>query len=171
MAAYGVPDDLDGVLEWSWAAERLAANRNFWLTTVDPGGRPHSMPLWGWWDDEAVTGRQAFWFSCAASALKVRNLAANPAVVVAIDDTVEVLSIEGDATAVAADDADAIHASTAWAARYAEAMEIDPADDEAMAGAAGFFLSSAVFRVEPRKAFAVIERPADFGPRATRFVW
>lgn len=174
MAAYGVPDDNDGLLEWSWAAERLAANRNFWLTTVDPAGRPHSMPLWGWWDDDADTGQQSFWFSCADTSLKARNLATNPAVVVATDDTIEVISIEGDAEPMASDDPATVRAGRAWAQRYAEAMDVDLTSHDAeqeLVEAASFFCNGAAFRVSPRKALAIIERPEEFGPRATRFVW
>lgn len=94
MADYGVPIDLEGALPWGWAAERLAPCRNFWVTTVDPRHRPHSMPVWGVWSEDD----QRFFFSCAPSSLKARNLAENPNVVVAIDDTVEVVSVEGVAT-------------------------------------------------------------------------
>ena len=47
MSAYGVPEELDGALPWSWAEERLAETRNFWLITVKASGRPHSMLIWG----------------------------------------------------------------------------------------------------------------------------
>ena len=34
-----------------WLAEDLI----IWLTTVDPSGRPHSVPVWFWWDGEQIT--------------------------------------------------------------------------------------------------------------------
>lgn len=154
MQGYDVPDDLDGVLPFEWARERLVANRNYWVGTVDPQGRPHSMPVWGiWWED-------AFWFSCAPDALKARNLAGNPNVVVTVDDTVEVVSVEGVAEAIQppADVADG------WGAKYAES------EGEA-AELSAFFASGAAFRVTPTKAIGIIERPEDFSRRATRWVF
>jgi hypothetical protein len=47
MTDYGVPEELEGTLPWSWAEERLAESRNFWLVTADGNGRPHAMPVWG----------------------------------------------------------------------------------------------------------------------------
>lgn len=51
MADYGVATPSWEPLPWSWAAERLMANRNFWVVTVSAGGRPHAMPVWGVWDE------------------------------------------------------------------------------------------------------------------------
>ena len=66
MPDYGVPADLDGVLPWSWAQERLERTRNFWVVTVDPAARPHAMPVWGVW----LSGPQEFWFSCGPGSRK-----------------------------------------------------------------------------------------------------
>ena len=159
MADYGVPTDLKGALPWGWAAERLARCRNFWITTVDPRHRPHSMPVWGVWSESA----QQFFFSCAPSSLKARNLAENPNVVVAVDDTVEVVSLEGVAAPLAVgSDADRFIAS--YVAKY----EPDPMKAVAMTG---FVAANSMFCVTPHRAFAVIEREEDFGPKATRWVW
>lgn len=156
MSSYGVPDDLDGTLEWSWARDRLVANRNYWVVTVDPAGRPHSTPVWGVWDPED----DAFTFSCAPDALKARNIARNPHVVVTVDDTVEVVSVEG----VAAPLNDARAAAEAYARKYEE----DPGRRPQMVE---FMLSHAVFSVRPTKAIGIIEREDDFARRATRWVW
>ena len=93
MTGYGVPEDLDGTLPWSWAEERLAESRNFWLVTVNASGRPHSMPVWGVW----MPDRERFGFSCAPTARKVRNIAANSQVAVTNDDATRVVSLEGRA--------------------------------------------------------------------------
>ena len=34
-------------LPWSWAEERLVAERNFWIATVTSQGMPHARPVWG----------------------------------------------------------------------------------------------------------------------------
>ena len=61
MAAYGVPDELDGLLPWSWADERLTKSRNFWVVTATLEARPHALPAWGVW----VSELERFAFSCA----------------------------------------------------------------------------------------------------------
>jgi hypothetical protein len=43
MPGYGIKDDGDKLLPWSWAAEQLAKSRNYWLTTVRPDGKPHTV--------------------------------------------------------------------------------------------------------------------------------
>ena len=53
-------------------------------------------------------------------------------------------------------------------------MDVDLTSHDAeqeLVEAAAFFCNGAAFRVSPRKALAIIERPEEFGPRATRFVW
>lgn len=157
MQSYGVPvDDPAGLMPWSWAEERLLANRNYWVTTVDADGRPHSMPVWGLWHAES----ERFWFSCAPDAFKARNLAGNPHVVVANQDTVEVVSIEGTASPHEAEQsiADAI------GIKYESA-------EQTAADLSGFMMSQPMFQVTPVKAFGLIERADEFGPCATRWVW
>lgn len=160
MADYGVPDTLDGTLPWSWAEARLAESRNFWLVTVNATGRPHSMPVWGVW----MPDRERFGFSCARSARKVRNLAANPQVVVTNDDAVHVVSIEGIAEPLGEDGLEIMAAR--WAAKYADEPEIGDA-----AEMIEFLRQNAAFEVVPDRAFGMIESPEDFGAAATRWVW
>ncbi len=160
MAAYGVPEEDDGLLDWSWALDRLVANRNYWFTHVDRSGRPHSMPLWGVWMAET----NVFWFSTAKESFRVKNLIHNPAVVVATDHTVEVVSVEGVAEQSDGGDPEARAAAAAWGVKYE--------NDETTADEfAAFFLDGVFYRVDPAKAFGIIERPDDFGPSATRWVW
>jgi PPOX class probable F420-dependent enzyme len=54
-----------------------------WLSTVRPDGTPHLVPIWFWWDGEALLV-----FS-KPDAQKIRNLRANPAVMVALGDAEE----------------------------------------------------------------------------------
>jgi hypothetical protein len=51
MPDYGVDTASWTPLPWTWAVERLLANRNFWVVTVSAEGRPHALPVWGVWDD------------------------------------------------------------------------------------------------------------------------
>ena len=59
MPGYGIEDSPDGLLTWDEALRRLVVTRNFWLATVRPDGRPHLMPVWAVWLNEAL------WFSCS----------------------------------------------------------------------------------------------------------
>ena len=42
-------------LPWSFAEERLTASKNYWICSARPDGRPHSIPVWGFWLDGTRT--------------------------------------------------------------------------------------------------------------------
>jgi hypothetical protein len=160
MAAYGVPEDLGDVLAWTWAEERLVGSRCYWVATANASGRPHAMPVWGAW----LTEPEGFFFSCAPSARKARNLAVNPAVTVASEDPREFVSVEGVAAPITA--GSALEAGIdAFFAKYGDEMGI-PRED-----VASFLTDSASYLVAPERAFGMIETPEDFGPKATRWRW
>ena len=160
MAGYGVPDDLDGVLPWEWARQRLGGSRCYWVSTADAAGRPHSMPVWGVWLDEP----DAFWFSCAPTARKARNLQVNAATTVTTEEPTRLVSLEGVATRLSAG-GDLDRGSAAFWEKYG--AEMDRPETEVME----FLGRSAAFAVTPERAFGLIETPEDFGPRATRWRW
>ncbi|MDW3220086.1 MAG: pyridoxamine 5'-phosphate oxidase family protein [Acidimicrobiales bacterium] len=160
MADYGVPTELDGTLPWSWAEDRLAASRNFWLVTVSAAGRPHSMPVWGVWIPE----RDRFAFSCSPNARKVRNLEANDRVVITNDDAVNVVSLEGRAERITGAAVDAM--CVPYQAKYAAEQFFEDVDV-----VIGFMHQNAAYEVVPDRAFGIIETAEDFGPRATRWDW
>ncbi len=162
MSDYGVPADLQGALPWSWAQERLVANKNYWVVTASATGRPHAMPVWGAWLPET----DRFWFSCSPNARKVRNIAENPQCAVTVDDTVECVSVEGRARIVdpALDAAAVDQAVAAYVTKYWG----DPAvhsEQEA------FVRSHTIVEVTPERAFGIIERDDEFAQRATRWRW
>jgi PPOX class probable F420-dependent enzyme len=162
MSDYGVPSDPAGALPWSWAQDRLVANKNYWVVTASASGRPHAMPVWGVWLPET----ERFWFSCSPNARKARNVAANPQCVVTVDDTVECVSVEGRARiADQNDDAAAVdEAVSAYAKKYCA----DPAEYAQMDA---FVRSHTIIEVTPVVAFGIIEREEEFGERATRWRW
>jgi nitroimidazol reductase NimA-like FMN-containing flavoprotein (pyridoxamine 5'-phosphate oxidase superfamily) len=157
MPDYGVDTPAWAPLPWSWAAERLVGNRNYWVVTVSGDGRPHALPVWGVWDD----GEARFAFSCAPRARKARNLAANPRAVVTTDDTVECLSVEGRAAPVRDDDRQA-----QWIESYL--AKYQPVSPDL---SADFLRRNLIVEFEPERAFAVIEREDEFSTRATRWVF
>jgi general stress protein 26 len=86
----GIPDDEDGLLPWSFVTERLDENRNFWISTTLLDGGPHARPVWG----VAVAG--TFYCGGGERTRWVRNLAANPRVVVHGESGDEVVILEGE---------------------------------------------------------------------------
>jgi len=158
MSDYGVPDDLDGVLPWSWAEERLLASRNLWVVSASAGGRPHAMPVWGVWSPDTST----FVFSCSPNTRKVRNSTENPQVTLAVDSTVEVVVVEGTVRSVTAASVDA--ALDRYVDKYWE-TEQEKVDGK------GFVSSHDVWELTPERAFGVIETEEDFARRATKWVW
>ena len=48
---YGFPETTKGLLLWSWAEQRLKKSHNYWVTTVKPDSSPHTMVVWGLWQD------------------------------------------------------------------------------------------------------------------------
>lgn len=81
-------------LPWSHAEQRLAGSRNYWICTTRPDGRPHSIPVWGFWIEGAL------YFGTARSSRKARNLAHNSAVSVHLESGDDVVILEGNAVEV-----------------------------------------------------------------------
>jgi hypothetical protein len=109
------------------------------------------------WDD--AEGR--FAFSCAPRARKARNLAANPQAVVMTEDTVECLSIEGQAKPVLGD-----QRLTEWIDRYL--AKYRPLSQDL---SADFLRRHLMMEFVPDRAFAIIEREDEFSTRATRWLF
>lgn len=151
MPGYGVvgPDEGSGLLPWSWAEERLAGSRYYWVATVWPDGRPHVTPVWGTWDGGAV------WFSCSTRSRKCRNLEADRRCVVTTDDAVRPVVVEGAAER-RTDRAAAERLAAQVSAKYGEEISVD------------FVLENALYRVRPTWVFGLDEE--DFTGSPTRWV-
>ncbi len=78
-----------GLLPWSHVVERMSGARNYWVATTRPDGRPHCMPVWGVWLDDA------FWFSTSPISRKARNLGVNPNVVIHLESGADLVVVEG----------------------------------------------------------------------------
>ena len=144
---YGVHESADGMLPWSWATERLSGARNYWVSTTRPDGRPHAMPVWGIWLDDA------FFFSSGRASAKSRNLAANPAIVVHLESGDETVILEGLAEPVL-DDGLARRVGEVYGPKY------DFAPDT-------FGEGDPWFVVRPQRVYAWAER--DYPGSATQF--
>jgi nitroimidazol reductase NimA-like FMN-containing flavoprotein (pyridoxamine 5'-phosphate oxidase superfamily) len=86
---YGIHEGEEGLLPWSWATERLRESRNYWIGSTRPDDRPHAMPVWGAWIDDAVV------FGTSRESAKARNLVARPDVVVHLESGDEAVILEG----------------------------------------------------------------------------
>lgn len=144
----GAPAD-GSALPWSDVVGWLTKARSYWVCTTRADGRPHAMPVWGLWMDDAV------WFSTDPTSIKGRNLAARPDVVIHLESGDEVCVLEGRAERVR--DVDGLAKfDDVYEAKY----DVRPS---AMGEAAG------VFRLAPGTALAWTE--ADFPTTATRFAF
>jgi nitroimidazol reductase NimA-like FMN-containing flavoprotein (pyridoxamine 5'-phosphate oxidase superfamily) len=111
---YGVPDKDEGVLEWSWAVERLEPALNYWFATTRPDGRPHAMPAWAVWLDDTL------YFEGSPLTRRARNIAENPAVVIHLESGDDVVILEGEAREVGKPERRlAERLSAAFTAKYA----------------------------------------------------
>jgi len=152
MPDYGVSDagEGEGLLPWEWAAERLSISHNYLVATTRPDGRPHVMPVWGLWLDDA------FYFSTGRQSRKARNLGANPYCVVTTDQADEAVILEGVAEEVA---------DRASLEPFYEAYKEKYDWDLVQMG----FDNEPVYAVRPRVVFGVRER--DFTGSATRWTF
>src|SRR5262252_10375281 len=71
-ASYHFPTSPKGLLDWSWAHERLTGSYNYVIVTVRPDGRPHAMGMHGLWHGDA------YYFGTGSATRKAKNLASNP---------------------------------------------------------------------------------------------
>ena len=155
MPEYGVDTpDWEG-LPWSWAAERLIGTRNYWVVTASAAGQPHSLPVWGVWNDDA----QRFMFSCAHGSKKARNLDSNQRMAFTNGDTIECISVQGTAELIVEPTR-----LNDWADLY-----VAKYGDEVGPELGDFVRQNAIYEVTPSVAFAVIERADEFSTRATRW--
>jgi nitroimidazol reductase NimA-like FMN-containing flavoprotein (pyridoxamine 5'-phosphate oxidase superfamily) len=145
---YGLPksDDKKGMLPWTWVGKKMGTCHTFWLATVhDHDGRPHIMPVWGVWVDDA------FFFSTARSSRKGRNLAANPLCTITNDDGREAVIVEASASEL--NDRAVLDRVVA---AYKKKYKMDPTS-----------MKEPIFVARPKTVFAFVEKT--FPKSATRW--
>ena len=146
---YGIaaPDAGDKLLPWRWAVRRLSKSRNYFLSTVKRDRRPHVMPIWGLWLDDA------FYFSTGRRSVKARNLRRNPHCVVCPGDADEAVIVEGVARIVRRRTI-----LKRFARGYFAKYKWDVSN-----------MNEPVYRVRPRVVFGQIEK--SFTRSATRWIF
>ena len=148
---YGFPKGSKGLLPWSWAEQRLKKSHNYWITTVKPDGSPHTMVVWGLWQDGQ------FLFSTGSKSRKARNLAENPNCIVCNEDAHEALIVEG--TAEIADVAARRKMLPVYERKYK--FDMSTMKDDILS------MKEPVFAVQPRVVFAMWEK--HFQSKSTRW--
>ncbi len=150
---YGFPKATKGLLPWSWAEQRLKKSHNYWITTVKPDHAPHTMVVWGLWQDGC------FLFSTGSKSRKARNLEQNASCTVCNEHAHEAVIVEGAAELV---DVAARHKFLpAYEKKYKFDMSEMKADILAM--------KEPVFAVRPRVVFGLWEK--HFQSRSTRWTF
>lgn len=71
---------------------RIDNDRNVWLATTRPSGRPHLTPIWYCFQNDR------FWICTSAEAVKTRNVLLNPNVSVSLEDGSRPVVAEGTVT-------------------------------------------------------------------------
>jgi hypothetical protein len=153
MPGYGLPAGSKGLLPWSWAEQRLKRSHNCWITTVKPDGSPHTMVVWGLWQD----GR--FLFSTGSKSRKARNLALNANCLVCTEHAQEAVIVEG--IAEVADVAARRKFLPAYERKYKFDMSAMKQDILSM--------KEPVFSVRPRLVFGLWEK--HFVEKSTRWTF
>lgn len=135
-----------GLLPWAWVARKMNRCHTFWLATIHAAqGRPHVMPVWGVWLDDA------FFFSTGHKSRKCQNLAANPACTISNDHGEEAVIVEAFAEEMR-DPSVLERVATAYKKKY----KMDPRG-----------MKEPIFLAHPRTVFGFIEK--SFPKSATRW--
>jgi len=145
---YGIVgvEDGKGLLPWAWVAKQMSHCRTFWVSTIHASqSRPHVMPVWGVWLDDA------FFFSTGRKSRKGQNLAVNPACTIANDDGGEAVIVEGSA-----EELKDLSVLKRVAAAYTKKYKMDPRN-----------MGEPIFIVRPKTVFGLIEK--SFPKSATRW--
>jgi hypothetical protein len=152
-AGYGFPESEKGLLPWSWAEQRLKKSHNYWITTVRPDSAPHTMVVWGLWQD----GR--FVFSTGKESRKARNLEQNPRCIVCNELAHEAIIVEG--IAEIADVAARRKMIPAYERKYK--FDLSSMKDDMLS------MKEPVYAVRPQTVFAMYEK--HFQSKSTRWTF
>ena len=136
-------------LPWSWASKRMTSSHNYYLATTRPDGRPHVMPVWGVWLDNA------FYFSTGVNSRKSRNLSLNSYCAVTPEKVEKAVIVEGVARRV-----------TNRSERRRVVVDYKKKYDWDMSES-----QDPVYRVTPALAFGFVENPGPLRANPTRWIF
>jgi nitroimidazol reductase NimA-like FMN-containing flavoprotein (pyridoxamine 5'-phosphate oxidase superfamily) len=145
--SYGIHGGDEGLVPWAEVEARLESSRNYWIGTTRADGKPHAMPVWGVWTNDALV------FGTDKNSRKARNIARQADVTLHLESGDDVVIIEGAARTVT-NKSEIAAIDILYRKKYA--MKLTDAPGELF-----------VCAVEPRVVFAWHER--DYPKSATRF--
>lgn len=138
----GNPDFPFTPIEWPSVVEQLRTARNFWISTIRPSGRPHCVPVWGVWSENA------FHFLTDIDSLTAKNIARDARAGVHLESGDDVVLLDGEF--------EHISLTNAVLRAFNDKYEMPPLAE-----------GSPAYRLNLRKAIAW--READFPGNATRW--
>ncbi len=127
-------------LAWGEIAGRFAEAQNWWVSTSGGSG-PHAVPVWG------VVVHEALHFYGDPGAVRSRNLAADPRLVVHLESGSDVLLLHGTALSVSLAGADS-EVNASYAAKYTDPSDLPYLPDATLNSA------SRLYVVTPARAIA-----------------
>lgn len=86
---YGVPESIEGVVDWQLVEDGLAESLHYWVSTTRADGRPHVVPRWGVWLDSR------FWYDGSPDTVHAANLRSNPACTLHLESGAQAVILEG----------------------------------------------------------------------------
>jgi hypothetical protein len=98
---------------WSVVQDKLAASRNYWVSTTRADGSPHAAPVWGVWGDRGLA------FATSRKSVKGANLLRDRRVVVHLESGDDVVIVTGTVALLSADAAADPALLDAYEAKYA----------------------------------------------------
>ncbi len=145
---YGIPENDDDLLPWSFVEQKMQEARNYWIATASKTGRPAATPVWGAWVDGKL------YFDGSPETRRGRNIAQNPNVVVHLESGDQVVILEGKTRiyTTAPGRSLAERVAAAYTAKYA-ASGYSPTPNQWDAGG--------LFVFEPETAMAWTQFPRD----------
>jgi hypothetical protein len=148
-AVYRLAKSKRGMMKWAEVGKQLAGSKNYWICTTRKDGRPHAMPVWGFWIDEHVI------FGTGRDTVKARNIVQNPQIVVHLESGDDVVVLECTATEIDVTDSEVrARLDKVSRSKYKMPLMVVP--------------ESVLFRAKPRVVLAWREK--DFPKSATRWV-
>jgi hypothetical protein len=85
----GYVDNPKGMVPWDYVVNRLSESKNYWLCSVRPDGRPHSIPRWGIFLDDRL------YYDGSPETIHASNIEQNPHVSVHLENADQAIIAEG----------------------------------------------------------------------------
>ena len=77
-----------GTMKWADVCKQLEKSKNYWVCTTRADGRPHAMPVWGFFLDGNL------YFGTGRTTVKARNIARNTNIVIHLESGDDAVIIE-----------------------------------------------------------------------------